>query len=465
MWQAGRVPARPASSPAPDVTTIADVTEIPDVTDLLSRLIQFDTSNFGGGRSHGERACALWIAEQLRGVGFEPRLLHREDAPERLNVVLRVPGTEPGLEGLLLHAHTDVVPVEPEQWSVPPFEGLVRDGYVHGRGAQDMLCTVAAALHTLLVWGSQGIRPRRDVVVAFVADEEDAGRWGAEWLVEQHPELFEGLAVAIGESGGECERRLDTAGRPVNLYTINAGERGTMHIRLTARGRSGHGSRPSGDEAVTRLLRALVRIADHPWPLTLSDVVRGQFIGTARALGHELDLDDEQSVWRFVDWLGADAGPMRFTVRPSATPTILTAGYKVNVIPGEARAEVDVRCPPGAMEFVDRTLTELVGDDVEWEYSTRGEPLESPISGPWWDAMVAAIRANDPDAVVVPGCMGGGTDNKAFAKLGMATYGYTPAPADPEGRVAGGYHGVDERIPVSVLRGGAVMLRQFLQEV
>lgn len=444
---------------------IAPSVPVPDVVDLLSRLVRFDTSNFGGGRSHGERECALWIAEQVRAAGFDPQLLHRPDAPERLNVVVRVPGTEPGLEGILLHAHTDVVPVEADQWSVPPFEGLVRDGYVYGRGTQDMLWTVACALHTLLVWGATGERPRRDVVVAFVADEEDAGRWGAEWLVAEHPELFEGLAVAIGESGGECERRLDTLGRPVNLYTINAGERGTMHLRLRATGRSGHGSRPRGDEAVTKLLRALIRLADHEWPLTLSQVVRGQFEQTAAALAHDLDLDDEESLWAFVDWLGEEAGPMRFTVRPSATPTVLRAGYKVNVIPGEAVAEVDVRCPPGAADFVHQTLGELIGDEVEWEYSTRGEPLESPISGPWWDAMVAAIVAIDPDAVVVPGCMGGGTDNKAFAKLGLDTYGYTPAPADPDGRVAGGYHGVDERIPVSVVAGGAEMLRQFLAEV
>lgn len=437
--------------------------QIPDVTELLSSLIRFDTSNYGGGRSNGERACAEWIAGLLRGAGWEPTLWHRDDAPDRVSVALRVPGTDPGLPGLLAHAHIDVVPVEAADWSVPPFEGLVRDGYVWGRGAQDMLDTVAVLLHTLLVWGRDGTRPRRDVLFLFVADEEDAGLWGAHWLVDEHPELFTGIEVAIGESGAVCELLPTTDGGTARVYTINAGERGTQHIRLVARAESGHGSRPSGDDAVNRLLHALVRIADHPWPLTLSPVVRGHYQGLADALGLVIDFADEASLLRLVDWLGPYAGPLRYILRPSATPTVLQAGYKVNVVPGVAVAEVDVRCPPGTEDFVRTTLAELVGDRVAIEQITKGAPLESPTDGPWWQAMCASILAHDPQAVIVGGCMGGGTDNKAFARLGMATYGFTPAPADPEGRVAAGYHGVDERVPVASLLGATDMMRDFLE--
>ncbi|MGA4669450.1 M20/M25/M40 family metallo-hydrolase [Propionibacteriaceae bacterium Y1923] len=436
-----------------------------DVTELLSALIRFDTSNYGGGRSAGERDCAEWIADLLREAGWEPQLWHRDDAPDRVSVSLRVPGTEPDLPGLLVHAHTDVVPVETDDWSVPPFEGIIRDGYVWGRGANDMLDTVAVLLHTLLRWGRDGTRPRRDVLFLFVADEEDAGQWGAHWLVDEHPELFAGLEVAIGESGAVCELLPTADGGLARVYTINAGERGTQHIRLTAQGTSGHGSRPSGDDAVHRVLHALVRIADHEWPLTMSNVVQGHYQGLSAALGVPIDFDDEASLLRLVDWLGPQAGPLRYILRPSSTPTVLRAGYKVNVVPGLAVAEVDVRCPPGTEDFVHDTLGELVGDQVSYEYITRGAPLEAPTEGPFWDAMVASILAHDPQAVVIGGCMGGGTDNKAFARLGMDTYGFTPAPADPEGRVAAGYHGVDERVPVASLRGATQMMHDFLHTV
>ena len=435
------------------------------MTELLSRLIRFDTSNYGGGRSAGERDCAEWIAAQLRDAGWQPTLWHRPDAPERVSVLLRVPGTDRGLPGLLVHAHTDVVPVEVEDWTVAPFEGIIRDGYVWGRGANDMLDTVAVLLHTLLIWGRDGIVPQRDVVFLFVADEEDGGLWGAHWLADEHPELFAGVEVAIGESGAVCEVMPTTDGGTARVYTINAGERGTHHIKLTAQARSGHGSRPSGDDAINRLLHALVRIADHQWPLTLSNVVRGQYQGLADALGLAIDFDDEASLIGLVDWLGDQAGPLRYILRPSSTPTVLSAGYKVNVVPGLATAEVDVRCPPGTEDLVRATLAELVGERVSYEYTTQGAPLESPTSGPWWQSMTASIRAHDPEAIIVPGCMGGGTDNKAFDRLGMATYGFTPAPADPQGRVAAGYHGVDERVPVASLIGAAHMMRDFLEQV
>ncbi|MGA4508330.1 M20/M25/M40 family metallo-hydrolase [Propionibacteriaceae bacterium G1746] len=439
--------------------------QTPAVATTLATLIRFAPVNHGGGRSDGERAIAEWIADQLRAAGWAPLLLHRAGGRDRLNVVLRVPGADRSLPGLLVHAHTDVVPVEPDQWTVPPFEGLVRAGYVYGRGAMDMLGTVAVLVETLVAWGRDGTRPRRDVLFCFVADEEDAGHWGAEWLVGEHPELFEGIEVAIGEEGGMGELMPHRDGSTRRVYTIQAGERGTQHIALTARGDSGHGSRPTGDDAITRLLHALVRISDHEWPLAVGDVVRGQYEGLAAALGFTVDITDEASMLALVDHLGPLAGPMRWTIRPSATPTVVQAGYKMNVVPGQASAQVDVRCPPGTVDLVDATLHELIGDGVEWHYLVNGAPLASPTSGPWWQAMCATIMAHDPAAVVVPGCMGGGTDAKAFATLGITTYGFTPAPPDASGRFAAGYHGSDERYPVASLVGAQTMMRHFLATV
>ncbi|KAA1395872.1 M20/M25/M40 family metallo-hydrolase [Aeromicrobium ginsengisoli] len=438
--------------------------ERPDVVSLLQTLLRFDTTNRAPGDAEGELAAAMWIHDLLVGAGLEPVLLAREDAPDRANVVVRVPGTDPSLEGLLVHAHLDVVPAEPEQWSFDPFGGDLVDGYVTGRGAMDMKDMAAMTLAVLLDWASSGERPRRDVVVAFVADEETDGAYGAQWLVEAHPELFAGVAAGIGESGGVVESHVG-AGGPVRLARIAAGERGTLHLKLTATGSSGHASRPTEGSAVLALVDALHRIGHHDWPLHMSPLVRAQLEQTAAALGVDADLDDDDGVLRTIDALGDAADVALFTVRASTTPTVVRAGYKVNVIPGLAEAEIDVRCPPGFEDELLAALPELVGDGVTFEHSVREPSVQAPIDGPWFDAMVASIQHVDPSAVVVPGCLGGGTDAKAFSLLGIACYGFVPATADPEGRRRSGLHGVDERVPVSSLCGGLEILAHFLATV
>jgi len=438
----------------------------PEVVALLRAMVGFDTTNWGRGRSRGETPLARWVVGQLRAVGFEPLLLARPDAPERANVVLRVRGTDPALPGLVVHAHLDVVPAEPADWSVDPFAGTVADGYVWGRGASDMKDMAAMTLATLLHWGRTGTRPRRDVVVAFVADEEDRGEYGAEWLVDTRPDLFAGTAAAIGESGGEF-RELRSAGAdpaapPVRCYPVAAGERGTMHLRLTATGTAGHASRPGADNPVVVLLDALHRLAHHRWPLHLAPVVRAQLGTLAEALGVAVDLDSDAGVEAALELLGESADPARWTSRASSTPTVLEAGYKVNVIPGSASAEVDVRCPPGYDDALLAALPGLLGDGVEHTFTSFQRPVEAPVDGPWFAAIRAAVLRADPDAVVVPTCMAGGTDAKAFARLGLHCYGFAPLGEDPDGRQAAGVHGVDERVPVASLLWGAAVLADLL---
>jgi acetylornithine deacetylase/succinyl-diaminopimelate desuccinylase-like protein len=435
-----------------------------DVVDLLSTLIRFDTTNWGRGHAAGESEAAAWVAGQLESVGWAPLLLSRDDSPDRANVVLRVPGMRRDLPALLVHAHLDVVPAEAADWSVDPFGGLVRDGYVWGRGAVDMKDMCAMTLDTLLRWGRDGIRPGRDIVVAFVADEEDQGAYGARWLVDAHPELFDGAEAAIGESGGMF-RRLSRGDTDVRCYPIAAAERGSLHLRLTARGVAGHASRPGPATAVTRLVDALHRLAHHPWPIHLSPAVRAQLQGTADALGIPVDLDTDAGVLACLDELGPMADVARFTVRAQTTPTMLSAGYKVNVLPATATAEVDVRCPPGYAERLEATLPGLIGEEVEWEHTARSLPVSAPVDSPWFAAMRDAVCAADPGAVVFPYCMGGGTDAKAFAQLGIAGYGFAPLGEDPAGRIAEGVHGVDERVPIASLLWGRRVLEDFLLRV
>lgn len=441
-----------------------DETPPEEVVELLRALIRFDTTNWGDGRSAGERDAAKWIAAQLTAVGFEPVLLARTDAPGRANLVLRVPGIDRSLPALLVHAHLDVVPAEPEQWTRHPFGAGVADGRIWGRGALDMKDMCASVLSTLLHWGRSGERPTRDVVVAFVADEEDRGEFGAAWLVAEHSALFAGVEAAVGESGGS-HRALPAPGGTVDLFAIAAAERGTMHMVLTARGRSGHASRPTGDDAVRRLLDALHRIATHAWPIHLSPAVRAYLDGVATALGIPADLDSDAGVQACVEALGEHADVARFTVRASSTPTMMTAGYKVNVIPGIATAAVDVRCPPGFEQALPPALAALVGDDVSFVFTHFEPPVQAPVDSPWFAAISAAIRRALPDALVVPFCMGGGTDAKAFSRLGIACYGFAPHGPAALGSYGDGVHGVDENISIDSLRWGATVLQDFLTTV
>lgn len=446
------------------MTTDSDAA--PEVVDLLRTLLRFDTTNRAPGDAEGELEAAGWVHGLLADAGWSPVVLAPDDTPRRTSVVVRVRGSEAGLESLLVHGHLDVVPADEREWSVDPFAGEVRDGYVVGRGATDMKDMCAAMLAVLLDWARSGQRPRRDVVMAFVADEETGGRYGAEWLVAEHPELFAGVTVAIGESGGVVEEHLDTAGKSVRLARIAAGERGTMHVTLTARGTAGHGSRPGPDNPVLTLVRVLMRIGSHRWPVHLSPVVAEQIEQTAAALGIPVDLGSDDGVDQAVAALGSAADAALFTVRASTTPTVVRAGQKVNVVPSEATAQVDVRCPPGFEHQLLATLKELCAGQVELEHDVMNFPVQSPTSGPWVEAMTGAVRAVDPSVVVVPGCLGGGTDAKAFASgLGIDCYGFAPGTLDPDGRLRAGMHGVDERVPVASLEGGVRILTHFLESV
>ncbi|WP_033287930.1 M20/M25/M40 family metallo-hydrolase [Amycolatopsis jejuensis] len=424
-----------------------------DVVELCADLIRFDTTNHGGGESAGEREAAEYVAEFLGRYGVSARIF--ESAPRRSNVVARIPGTDPGLPALLVQGHLDVVPADAADWSVPPFSGEVRDGYLWGRGAVDMKDFCAMVLAAV----ASGLRPRRDLVLAFVADEEDRGDFGAHWLVKEHPGLFEGCAAAISESGGYRYHVPAADGRIVRLYPVGTAERGTAHVRLTARGRAGHGSRPNAENAVVRLVGALQRIAEHRWPVQLTPTVEAFLERTGAALGVPVDLS---AVDETVARLGPAGSLVVPTVRNSTTPTMLDAGYKVNVIPSTATAQIDIRVLPGTEDELFAVLDTLLGEGVTREFVAHQPPVQAPVESPWFDAMAAALTAEDPAAVVVPYCMGGGTDAKAFNQLGIACYGFAPL-ALPEGfPYRAMAHGVDERVPVDGLRFGERVLTRFL---
>jgi acetylornithine deacetylase/succinyl-diaminopimelate desuccinylase-like protein len=321
-------------------------------------------------------------------------------------------------------------------------------------------------LAVVRAWQRAGRRPARDVVLAFTADEEDTGAYGAAWLAWHHPELFEGCTEAIGESGGysiHAEARPGAPpGEPVRIYPVATAERGTAWLRLVARGHAGHGSLINRENAVARLAAAVARIDAYTWPVRLTPSVRAALLGISEALG--IRGDGPAGAGTAAE-LGRAGALVQATLANSANPTMLQAGYKVNVVPEEAVAYVDGRVLPGFEDEFRSTLDELTGPFVSWRPVHWASPLEAPCDAPIFAAMREALLAEDPEAHVVPYCMAGGTDAKNFAELGIAGYGYTPLALPPGYDYEAMIHGVDERVPVEALRFGTKVLDRFLLAV
>ncbi|MUL49663.1 M20/M25/M40 family metallo-hydrolase [Mycobacterium sp. CBMA293] len=432
-----------------------------EVVDLVSSLIRFDTSNTGDpATTKGEEDCARWVAEQLREVGYTTEYVEA-GAPGRGNVFARLAGADPTRGALLIHGHLDVVPAEPADWSVHPFSGTVKDGYVWGRGAVDMkdMCGMMVAVARHLKRGN--IVPPRDLVFAFVSDEEHGGTYGCQWLVDNRPDLFDGITEAIGEVGGFSLTVPTKDGGERRLYLIETAEKGLAWMRLTARGRAGHGSMVHDDNAVTEIAEAVAKLGRHQFPLVLSESVEQFLTAVAEETGYDLDPhspDLEGSIAK----LGGIARIVGATLRDTANPTMLKAGYKANVIPATAEAMVDCRVLPGRKEAFERELDALLGPNITRTWERDLPSVETTFDGDLVDAMNSAILAVDPDARTVPYMMSGGTDAKAFVRLGIRCFGFAPLRLPPELDFAALFHGVDERVPVDALQFGAKVLEHFL---
>ncbi|MBD9699832.1 M20/M25/M40 family metallo-hydrolase [Flavimobilis sp. GY10621] len=426
-----------------------------EVLRICRDLVRMDTSNYGDGSGPGEREAAEYVQALLEEVGLE--VTYVETEPRRASVVARWAGTDPDAPALVLHGHTDVVPARAEDWTYDPFGAEVVDGMVWGRGTVDMKDMDAMILAVVREMIRDGVRPRRDVVLAFFADEEAGGVHGAQWLVDHRPELFAGATEAVSEVGGYS---VDVAGQ--RAYLLQTGEKSLAWLRLVAEGRAGHGSQVNADNAVTHLARALARIGDHAWPLELTGTVDKLLRGVADLTGLPFDPDDEGTIPALLDALGPAARFVGATLRGSATPTQLDAGYKANVVPTTATGVVDARFLPESHDPSMAVLRELAGEHVRIEPIHEDIGMEVPFAGDLVDTMVASVLAEDPGATVLPYLLSAGTDNKSLARLGINGYGFVPLrlPADLD--FPGMFHGVDERVPVESLEFGVRVLRRML---
>lgn len=431
-----------------------------DAVATLSRYIQFDTTNPPGN----ELAAAHWLADQLRDRGVTDDVTVHEPAPGRGLVLARIPGSEP-LRPLLVNHHMDVVAADPAQWTHPPFSGAVADGFVWGRGTLDtknLGVIFLLALESLLKAGAQFRRP---VIFLAVPDEETGGTHGMRWLVERHGEELNPEWV-WDEGGGGFK---DMFG-PGVMFGLTVAEKQIQHLKLVATGKPGHASMPHNDNANVKLLQALERVLAAPRPLRVNAVTKAMFQAIAPTQKFPASallarLDNLLALRLAAGKLQAD-NSLNAMLRDTISLTVLRAGYKVNVIPERAEAEIDCRLLPDtdAAEFHAWLKRRLADEGIQVEITESSPPSGvAPLDGPFYQAVKVGIRKHQPAAGLFPMLVPGGTDGRYWRQRGYAAYGFAPVVMDRAdlGRV----HGIDERISGDNLLTAIKITRDIIEQL
>lgn len=436
--------------------TADQIAQLEEETVLFCQeMIQIPSVNYGEGKGD-ERLIGEYVARKLSEVGIDAELI--ESAPNRVNVVAKIAGSDISRPGLVLHGHLDVVPADASDWSVDPFSGEIKDGFIWGRGAVDMKDMDAMLLASVRMWKRVGYKPPRNILLVFFADEEASGTYGSRWIVKNRPELFKGYTEAISEVGGFSV----TITGDHRLYLIESAQKGIRWLKLTAKGTAGHGSFINTDNAVTRISNAVSRIGNYEWPQVPTKTNKLLFKKISDLTG---DAFDPANFKNLLKHLGSAAKMIGATLSNTANPTMLEAGYKANVIPQSASAVVDGRFLPGHESDLVETIAKLAGQEIDIEVITRDIALEADFSGSLVEAMCNALAAEDSQAIPVPYLMSGGTDNKALSELGIVGYGFSPLRLPTDLDFFSLFHGVDERVPIQGLKFGVRVLYEFLENV
>jgi acetylornithine deacetylase/succinyl-diaminopimelate desuccinylase-like protein len=426
--------------------------ELSETARIARDLIRFDTSNWGNGVANSETEAAHYVGDYLTNLGLD--VTYIDSVPGRTSVVTRVAGSDPTLPALVVHGHLDVVPVDAHHWSVDPFEGVIRDGMLWGRGAVDMKDMDAMILTALREILEGGGAPKRDLIIVFFADEENGGEYGSHHLVTKHPELFAGATEAISEVGGYS---VTIDGQ--RAYLMQTGEKALLWVTLTAHGDAAHGSRVVPNNAVTKLAEAVVTLGKTEWPIEMTETTTALVTELADMLG----LDPKADPRDIVRATGIAAGFLEPALSTTSNPTGLTAGYKHNVIPDSASATIDIRPLPGREDEILEQVRALVGSDIDVAITVKDIGMENRYDAPIVAAMVGALHAHDPNARMLPYLLSGGTDNKALALLGITGYGFAPLRLPADLNFPALFHGVDERVPLDALEFGHRVLTDFLR--
>ena len=444
--------AAATDAPAADIDW-ADVEQ--QATAFLSAYIQIDTTNPPGN----EAAAAQFLAEWFRQAGIEAETF--EAAPGRTSVLARLKGSGSGRPIILLN-HLDVVPANPDGWEVPPFAGVVRDGYVYGRGALDCKGVGTVDAMALVVLKQHGVTLKRDVIFLGTADEESGGKLGAGWMVEHHFDRFADAAFLLNEGGA-----IDVLPNGKRAYSVAVAEKTPCWLRLTASGRPGHGSAPQKETAVTRLVRALERLREYPPALRVTPEVEAYYAALA-------PLQDETRRKPYSDLRSAlrnqkfrtaflDKASDAALVHNTLTPTVLSGSEKTNVIPRTASAELDCRLLPGEepAAFIETVRRVIDDPEVSIDVLLNFPPSASPTTTPLYAAL-QALAAHE-HLPVVPSVLTGFTDSHYFREKGIPSYGFAPfVLTEDEGSRE---HGLNERLSTGNLRDGTRRLLDLLQSL
>ncbi|MEO5577269.1 MAG: M20/M25/M40 family metallo-hydrolase [Gaiellaceae bacterium] len=425
------------------------------VTELLQELIRFDTTNPPGN----ETACIEFVRAQLEEAGCETQIYAKD--PARPNLVSRLPGG--GAAPLLLQGHVDVVTTAGQDWTHSPFEAQLEDGHVWGRGALDMKAGVAMLVSAFLRAKRENVRLPGDLVLVVLSDEEAGGNLGARFLVEEHPELFEGMRYALGEFGGFT---LHLGGR--RFYPIQVAEKQICWLKATVRGPGGHGAMVHRGGTVARLGRLLNDLDRKRLPVHVTPVVR-EFVGRIAAELPRKEAIVMRSLLkpRLTDGALRLLGERGTTIEPmlrnTVNATIIRGGSKINVVPSEIELELDGRALPGCSpEQLIAEVQALVGRDVELELIRHDPGPSAPDLG-LFEMLAGVIRELDPDGIPVPLLQIGVTDGRFFSRAGVQTYGFLPMRLPESFQFAKLIHAADERIPVDALEFGAEAVWRAIQ--
>jgi acetylornithine deacetylase/succinyl-diaminopimelate desuccinylase-like protein len=430
-----------------------------ETTELLQALLRFNTTNPPGN----ETPCIHFIAETLKREGIESVVL--ESAPGRGNLVARIKG-DGSMAPMMLFGHVDVVPAEADKWQRDPFSGDLVDGIIWGRGATDMKHMVTMNLMTFMLLKRQNMTLKRDIIFMANADEEVGGIFGAKWMVDNHPDLIK-AEYALTEGGATS---IELEGK--SFFVCCTGEKGAARFKVRGRGKPGHASQPHSDNAILPLAIALQKIIETPLPHRVIPTTRA-FIeslaanvnpGLAEMLRGVLDPalhDDAVAELPLAEPIKRRINAM---YRDTATPTILRAGTKINVIPATAEAEIDCRVLPGTTpESIARDVKALLGDSVEIEFGRFSPGIENDPESPLLNTIKQSISDNTGGGIVVPGLITGGTDARHFSKTGTKVYGFIPTRYEGASMM-GLAHAHDERISVNNLMFGTQMIYDITKQ-
>jgi acetylornithine deacetylase/succinyl-diaminopimelate desuccinylase-like protein len=423
--------------------------------ELLQRLLRFDTSNPPGN----ERECIEWVKGLLEGLGCEVRILARED--ERPNLIARIAGR--GVSPpLLLQGHVDVVAARGE-WQHGPFDGELADGYVWGRGALDMKGGVAMMLAAFMRAKASGEQPPGDVILCLLADEEAGSPLGADFLVREHAELFNGVRYSIGEFGGFT---MDVAGR--RFYPIMVAEKQICWTRATVRGPAGHGSMPIRGGAMGKLGRLLQRLDSRRLPVHVTPVARSMIEAIAADVPATLAMPLRGLLVpaltdRLLDAFGERGRIFDPLLHNTISATIVQGGEKDNVIPDEISLSLDCRLLPGfTPEQVFAELRALSGVELEFEI-VQHDPVSASPEMAMFETLAGTLRELDAEAKPIPMLLPGVTDGRFFSRLGIQTYGFLPMQLPPELPFMQLIHAPDERLPAGAVEFGTKAIGRVLE--